>query len=372
MRQRAVGLLAALLAGVSAAWGQEAATPRPAAPERLLLEQTFARDTEGWTAFGEIARVDRTDDAALVPRPGASALRFEYTVDKRFLGAMTLPLEPGKLAGAGNFAFQVRAAVDSTLAVTLEEKEGGRFIAVFHAPKGLWQNVALSPSEFLLSKGENDPVDANGKLDLDRVQSIGILDLAQLFVRSDNPAIATLFGALAGPRTLLVSGVRVGVAPLAPPGYPLDGLARPQIGWIRLGGVQVKRTGAGPIPGTSLEAAYRVGPGAVAGLVRPLPIGMLTGKESLAFTAAVEKSATLMIQLEDDRGGKFSQTVSIAGVRAPKRVTLPFTDFKPTDDSKVDRFEAARVKQILVLDLSGLLESADQSNTLWLAGFEPR
>ena len=90
------------------------------------------------------------------------------------------------------------------------------------------------------------------------------------------------------------------------------------------------------------------------------------------MTVAVLKSAIFLVQLEDDRGGKFNTTVEVPGVKVAKKLALSLADFKPDTDSKRDKLEVARVKQVLILDVSGLTESVEQTNTLWLANLEAK
>jgi len=319
---------------------------------------------EGWVGLGDIAKVSRVSS----PRP---ALEFGYTVDKRNLNLLVHPFEPGVLAGAQQLRLTLKIDTDTAIAIIVEEKGGGRWTAVASIPKEVWQTIALAPSDFTLSRDSGDPVDPNGKLDLDKVSGVSLLDLHQFFVRAESQALQMFVPVVPGPRTLWLSSFLADAKALPP--NSLDGLVRPQLGWMAVGGLALKRATAGsPLPLPALEASYSVAATKVGGMLRPLPTGALTGKTSLSFTAAVLKSTTLLVQLEDELGGKANATVEVPGVRVPKKVTLALSDFKPSDDSKRDKLDLSRVKQVLILDISGLTESVEQSNTLWLANLEAK
>lgn len=354
------GLTSVLLLGLV---GQPAA-PQP--PTTALVRHDFSMSDDGWLGLGEIAKVSRT-------APPAPTLHFEYMVGKDTLGALVHTFEPGALKGAQRLHFSAKTDTDTVLAVLIQEKGGGRFSATATLPKNVWQEIEFSPSELALARDKGDPGDANGKLDTDLIESVSIIDLHEFFIRTaDGPAKALFPGIVAGPRELWLKEFSVGTAALPAPG--LDGLARPQLSWIGVGGADLKRTAAAksPLTATSVEAAYQVGSGKVAGIFHALVSGALAEKTGLTLSVAVLKSATFLVQLEDDQGGKFNTTIEVPGVRSARKLTLPLADFKPDNDSKRDKLDAGRVKQILILDISGLTESVEQNNTLWLANLEAK
>jgi hypothetical protein len=342
----------------------QVAPPAQVAPQPPIQLHRFTTSDEGWLGLGDIAKVSRVSS----PR---SAIEFGYTVDKRNLNLLVRPFEPGALAGAQRLRFVLKTDTDTPIAIIVEEKEGGRWTAVASVPKETWQTIELAPSDFTLARDSGDPVDTNGKLDVDKISGVSILDLHQFFVRAESPALQMFVPVTPGPRTLWLSEFLADSKVL--PLNTLDGLTRPQLGWMAVAGLTLKRATVGsPLSLPALEASYSVAPTKVGGMLRPLPTGALTGKLSLNFTAAVLKSTTLLVQLEDELGGKANATVEIPGVRVPKKVTLALSDFKPSDDSKRDKLDLSRVKQVLILDISGLTESVEQANTLWLANLEAK
>jgi hypothetical protein len=346
--------------------GQVGQPPRPMLASPPLVLHDFLRDDNGWLGLGEIAKVSRT------PAP-APTLHFEYMVSKDNLGALVHPFEPGAFKGAQRFQLSIKTDTDTVLAVMIQEKGGGRFSAMASLPKNLWQSLELAPADFSLGRDKGDPVDSNGKLDIEQIESVSVIDLHAFFIRMAEEAGKALFpGVLAGPRELWLKEFSASAAPL--PAATLDGLNRPQMTWISVGGADLKRVNRAlsPLKVPSLEVAYQVSAGTLGGIFQPLPAGALTGKTSLFLTLAVLKSATLLVQLEDDLGGKFNAQIEVPGVKVPSTKTLVLSELKPDNDSKRDKLDLARVKQVLILDISGLTESVEQNNTLWLANLEAK
>jgi hypothetical protein len=300
--------------------------------------------------------------------PVAGELRFDYKVDPAEFGAITLPL-PGGFKDANVARFEVRTDGPRTLAVALDEKEGGRWIALVATPKNDWQKVELSAADFALSTGDNEPKDPNGKLDLPKVQSLSVLDMDTLFVRDKSPVAQIFFpDAIAGPRILTLREVSFSASAPAAPG--LDGLGRPQAGWLPVGGLRVKRTATSPLGGAALEATYRSGANRVGGMMRPLPPRALASKTALTLSLASEKAATFRLQLEDDRGAKWDIPISVPGEKKKKAVRLALADWTPSQDTKDPdaKFDVARIKQLGLIDASGLAGAETTENTLWLSG----
>lgn len=340
-----------------------ATAQEPVAP---LVRHTFSQEDGGWIGLGEIAKVSRT------PAPDPT-LRFEYLVGKDNLSALVRPFEPGALKGARRFELEVKSDTDTILAVMVQEKGGGRFSAVASLPKNLWQKIELAPEDLVLAKDKDDPADANGKLDVEQIEGVSLLDLHTFFIRmAEGPTKGFFPGITAGPRELWLKSFSASAAPLAT--ALLDGLNRPQLSWVGIGGADLRRTdrSKSPLKLPSVEMSYTVGAAKLAGAFHALPLGVLAGKKELTLTVAAQKSATYLIQLEDDAGGKFNATLEVAGGSVGINKTLTLESFKPDNESKRDKLDPARVKQLLVLDISGLTESVEQNNTLWLANLQAR
>jgi hypothetical protein len=99
---------------------------------------------------------------------------------------------------------------------------------------------------------------------------------------------------------------------------------------------------------------------------------VLSGATKIAFDVASVRPAELIVQLEEVGGGKYNAQVSVEGGSTSKTRTLAFTEMKPADDSKDtnSKLDLDQVKQILILDMSGMINQVDQENTLWLGNLK--
>jgi hypothetical protein len=378
-------LLAALCpAALTAAAPQQGAAPATA--PKPLLRTAFASGEDGWKTIGEKAKTTATDD------DGRKALKLDYTVEKGALSALYLPVAENEIGPAKSVRFSVKADRPSTLACVLQEKDGGRYIAAFYAPGDEWQSVALAPSDFLLAQGDDDPDDPDGKLDMERVESVGVIDVGQLFVQGD-PKVAEALGATTGARRLLLGEFTVGRDPLPASALPfaledgrkkdrIDTFRHPQVNWIGFGGASLSFSSEAPLTARGLKARYERNKGLrVGGVMRAFPRGFLAGRDRLDLTLASEKPVTLIVQIEGKGGAKHNALLYVpGGGKAATTFSVPFSSFKRSEDSKV-KDEAPTlddVYQILLLDVTALLPAgaagsgadaltAAGPNTLWVA-----
>ncbi|HZT41995.1 MAG TPA: hypothetical protein VFA07_07385 [Chthonomonadaceae bacterium] len=354
----------ALLACVAAAQPQ-ATTP--------LMCYSFEADTGMWMGFGSNAKVSLTHDAAHV-REGKGALQFDYTINKGEINALLLPTPNSALAKAKSLRFWVQADHAAPLAVALQEQEGGRYIALFSVPKETWQQVDLSTSDFVLSENPGDPKDPDGKLDLDQVQAVAIVDVGQLFAQAEDPNMAKLFPVKKGPHTLYVDDFTVSEETLpasvsaTDSEVKLDSFVHPQPMWIGTGDARLSRSVGKPLDGNGMQADYHQAPSIPTAFVRLVPRGKLADMEKLSFDAASARPAKLIVQVEEQDGGKYNTEVDVDGGSAVKHVSVSLANLKADQNTKDsnDRLDKDLIKQIVILDASGLIDHSDQDNTLWL------
>ena len=193
-----LGLLAA---SVGLAWAQADAKP--------LVKHTFKQSIEGWMGIGPTAKVGITHDEAIVA-PTAGALKFDYGINKGEFNALLLPTPVGSLKNAKSIKFRVRTDSTTLMAVALQEQDGGRYVALFTAPKDNWQTVELSTADFGLSQDKGDPKDPDVKLDMDQVGAMIVGDVSQFFVQADNPALASMLDVRKGSHQFFVDDFTVG------------------------------------------------------------------------------------------------------------------------------------------------------------------
>lgn len=354
-----------------------------------LIRQTFASgQTEGWLTVGEGAKLQSVANAPTVPG-GGSALQFDYAIEKARMGVLALPASDGKLTGATSFRFQVRADYAAPLAMVLQEKSGGRYIAVFTVPKDTWQTIELDLADFVLARGKNDPPDPDKRLDIEQVESVAITDLNAFFAQAGDTKMLDALGITTGPHRLYLADFAVNdprrqTAEAAPTFQrrndgaprPLDPCRHPQPDWLALGGGDthvLHITRGTPLAGRGVRFDYKQAAGKAASLMKPLPPGALTGRTEISFEAASKVAVTLIVQVEMNGGdgGKFESIVFVpAGATTATPISVALADFKAPSDSPTpaSKLDLSQVTQILFIDVTGLTDKPDTpvDNTLYL------
>jgi hypothetical protein len=336
-----------------------------------LLFQTFDKDASGWTAMGDGAEVRTTRDAARA-RPGHAALEFTYDIaPKRFAGAVLGA--PESIGRMRSLRFWARSDHNTALGVLLAEKKpgGGNYVAWFWAPANAWQAIELTPAEFTAADGPNDPVDPDGKLDVDQVNGIGVFDLAQYFSQFPaGPALPLSVAAQSGRHSLWLDSFEVSAgAPALPTAAaetaPIDPPGRGFLQWIAPGQMDLRVSGAdGPLGAGALQASYHPVEGRIELLVRRVPNAQLAAARRLVFDIASEREAALMVVIEMTQPGggtgpRFTMPVYPPGGREVFHVDLKLADFHGPG-----QFDPARWRTIAIIETP----SADAGpNTLWVA-----
>ena len=326
----------------------------------ILLRQVFDTDTAGWLAIGQGGGV----------RVENGSLAFSYEVKAKQFALAVLPAPPG-LARLQRLRFRIKADHATALAVFLSEKKpgGGNYTATFWAPADTWQQVELTPADFSVSDGPNDPVDADGRLDLDAVEGIGLTDVAQFFLsRAENPDFPAIVDRATGRHTVLVEGFELlgGSGPARAVGLAIDGFDRGFLEWITMGGVQLRMAPReNPLGVPAMEAAYVQAEGHYGVLLRRLGNLDLSKATRLAFDVASEREATLVVSLETKRGQRFHLQIFPPGKREVFRVNLRLADFEGPG-----RLEPGQLKSIAITDISAAGGGVELANTIWIGKME--
>jgi hypothetical protein len=355
------------LSGGALALMLSAATAQTPAP---LLKHTFDEDASGWIGFGLNTRASISHQVSF---NGQGALKFEYDIKKGTFSLLALQTPNGLLEKARTFRFWVQADYATTLGIILQEKDGARYYAPFAAPKGKWQKVELSTTDFTLMEGPGNPPDPDNRLDMDQVAAFAIGDVGQLFGMAGNADLEKLLNAQPGAHVFYIDDFTVTEEAL-PGAYAISGgdvridtFARPQVSWLSAGGVTLSRMEGGAPGERGLQADYRQAPGRIIALMRPFTRGRLQGMTRLSFTAASTQGVTLLVQVEESGGGKFNTTVDVPEGGVPKAVTVDFADMNPADDSSIKdrKVRPELVIQLVLLDATGLQGmTTERDNTL--------
>ena len=328
---------------------------------QVVWEFGFADQTDPWTVFGDGGRIERMSEPA--------ALGFHYRLDAGQIQLLSLPVPRGRLDGVQGLEFSARADHDASVVLSMEEQGGGRWSATFTLSRGDWRPVRLNLADFVLSVGAQDPADDNGRLDVDRVQQLSLVDAAS-FVANVSPAAMGFFGLEAGDRILRLRDLRFLSRPAAPRVGPpsLAGFDTPQPMWMVLGAERVEFGAAGPLRSPGLALTYERRFGRAMSAMRRVPLGLLDGTRALTLTAASTERVQLVVKLEQADGGRFEAKLPLQSGGPLKAYRLDSAAFTASDDNKrgVDRLEWAKVTQLNLVEAGGLLGPGGR-NQLWLA-----
>jgi hypothetical protein len=316
----------------------------------MLWHQTFESATSGWVPLGEGSTV----------RSSGAAMAFDYTLAPKRMAILAMHA-PAALARSGRMRFSLKTDHATAMAVLLMEKKpgGGNYMAWFWAPANEWQAVDLTPADFTVTDGPQDPVDADGKLDLDAVETIGILDLAQFFgTLKAAGTVPVRIEDAPGPHTLLVDHFDL----LAEAGHG-SALERGFLDWVSPGGMHLKLKESGnPLGGRALEASYEHKDGEFDLLVRR-ETGRDAAPARLSFDIASEHEVTLMLSLEmrkpgGGEGPRFTLPIYPPGGREVFHVDVKLADFEGPGT-----FDPKRWRTTAIVDVT----NADEANTIWIA-----
>ncbi len=326
------------------------------APE-VLLRYDFEAGLAGWNAMGSGGGVRIAGDA----HSGQGALALTYEIKPRQIAAAVVPAPPS-LARMRRLRFWLKIDHASPVGVLLSEQKpgGGNYIAWVSAPANTWQQIDLTPADFLLADGPQDPKDADGKLDLDQLQGIGILDLAEFF---------PLLSAPGGSHTLWIDDFEVlgGPAPEPSPAMLIDAFDRPFLSWITTTGIDLKLASAqNPLGEPAMEASYEQQEDPFPLLIRRLGASDLSQASRIEFDIASEQESTLGLAFEMKRPGapqgpRFNLPIYPPGKREVFRVSIKLEDFQGPG-----KLDPAQFKTMFLTDTSAAGNGSVGRNTIWI------
>jgi hypothetical protein len=340
------------------------------APE-VLVHQDFETDSTGWMAVGAGSSLHVLNQPGQA-HAGNGALAFTYEVKHGLTAAVVMAASPA-LARLQHLRFWVKTDHDTPAAVLLSETKpsGGNYTAWFWSPANTWQQIDLSPADFVLSDGPQDPKDADGKLDLDQLQAVGILDLASFFPAS----AASAPSAPSAPHTMWIDDFEAlgGEAPSLANPLSIDAFDRGFVPWITTGGMDLKLSAAGnPLNERVLEASYAQTDVPLPALLRRIGNHDLAKAARLDFDVASDEETTLLIALEVKRPGaaqgpRYTLPIYPPGKREVFHVSVKLEDFQ--GQGKLD---PAQLKTLIVTDPTGAGDGVGAHNRIWIGKVEFR
>lgn len=331
----------------------------------VLLHQDFETDSTVWSAVGLGSSVSITHQSGQA-HSGNGALAFTYQLKRGQIAAAVMPAPPA-LSQMQRLRFWVKTDHDTPGAVLLSEAKpgGGNYTAWFWAPANTWQQIELSPADFVLSDGPQDPKDPDGKLDLDQLQAVGILDLGS-FLAPPAPA---------APHTLWVDDFEAlgGPAPSAPSSMRIDNFDRGFIPWITSGVMNLKLAAPdNPLHEPALEASYDETDAPRPVLLRRIGNHDLSRAGRLDFDVASDEDVTLVVALEVNRPGvaqgpRFTLPIYPPGKREVFHVSVKLEDFQGQGV-----LDPAQLKTLIITDPAGAGDAVGTHNRIWIGKVEFR
>lgn len=354
--------------------------------EPPVLKDEFEEKSDGWIAMGPHAKMSVSTEAGKA-KNGKGALKFTYTIPEKPLEAPKdggLPIDlllrttsVGELAKMKSLRFWAKGETATPLVVSLTEKDGGRYIAPVWIGKEGWQEIILAPEDFVLTDDVNDPKDPNNKLDVDKIENIGFLDVLSMFAPAINAAGAGGFsdaGLHIGNQTLLIDDFTISTEPVpaTPAGEKntgaIDLFEKDHLRWFALGEVAMSLDKSAPTKTRALRADYKQGDGGYLLLIRTVHNLKASSDDNFVIDVAAAKSSRLNVTMEEKNGASYTLTLSVPGDSEPIQRSLPLSSFilsegKTDDNGKLD---LDKVKSFSITDITGAFGIAKQKNTLWI------
>ncbi len=315
----------------------------------------FEKADHGWMVLpGFDGRIELTRNPLDV-KEGTQALQYTYVALQGKLNGI-VRLEPEDWAQA--FRFWVKTDRPTLLAMVIQEEGGERWNAPFWVNGNRWQQVTLTLSDFTLAE---DVKPENNRLDMDKAQAIGLLDVGALFFTA--PEAKILFGDYSGTRVFWMDQFEfLAQAPLVKRSpSAIDEFGRDFVAWIATQGVTIQPEAGGmSVQYESLIPIF--------GVLRPLEKGALNATQGLEIVIQVKAPTTLGVFVEEEGGERWQATLSVGGEKAPEAKRVLWSAFTVTDDTKEKgngTLEPNRIKMIGLADLGALMGEAPQANR-WL------
>jgi hypothetical protein len=338
----------------------------------------FEADVEGWKGmiFSRDGSEEQPLGGATVThqqadvKSGQGALQFAYTAEKEPMKALVL--DHPDLAGAQSLRFWAKASRQVPLLLGLKEAHGGNYGLLVLLPPKEWQRVAVNLAD-LAPIGQ--PPDDNAQLDLDEVETMGLLDITPDIAAEAgrDESSAQLLSFQLGPATLWIDRFEISAEPVAPL-YPrrrtdegdqiaIDPFGSGMMTWLPLGGAAaafVANDG-----GSCIKLDYQPHP--VAGIMRPF-MAPVAPAETQGIRLRVKSHAlpTLYIQVQEEDNSRYGIEATLTARDQWETLQFGLLELPLAAGSEDEngQLDPDQIKSVLVLDVSGADDPAVR--TLWL------
>jgi hypothetical protein len=346
-----------------------------------ILKQDFEQDEMGWLAIGGESKIQITHDPSLV-KNGKGSLEFRYEASGAKPSIAVLPARRS-LTGMKSLNLWLMSDAETVAAVALIEENGGRYAANFWLEANTWQRVELTPEDFVLMTGANDPKDPDGRLDLDQIKAIAIVDVSQMFVATGFDTHAPIAVAdHSGPHTLWMDDFEV--SPNAPSwdavkaAFLIDDYRAPQINWFSMGGASLKLDSSGSVmKGNTIRIDCNQMSDRFVIVTHMLPAMDLRGATHLAFDIVSDKVAHLILALQEKsdegEGPRYHIDLEVPGGNKAVHRELAFSAFELAEDGPKDpdhKLDLDKLKAFSIVNVTAAYTGEDSINTIRIGKME--
>jgi hypothetical protein len=357
--------------------------------EKKMVISDFEGDTVEWSglALGEggvnpdaDSKFTITHEAASV-KAGKGALSYAYDITPKTVRVLALQ-RPLDLTGMKSLNLWVKCSQATSVIVGLGDNSGASYQANAHCPAGAWQEIAVNLDELTVDEPAKDP---NGKLDLDQVVSITLLDIAGF--------IAMFLPDVKGSRTMMIDDILFSSKPVVSstgpaqvtrvvPVHLVDNFESSVIRWIpiSLELAEPPKFALFEAPVTvdkdvpqgggkqSLKLSYPRKGKKIHGVMRTVDKVDLSKATTLDLAIKCSHDGIFFIAIEEKDGSRYNKKIDLL-LGDWKSFSWPLSEFTIADDSQDEngKLDPDQIKQITIADATLLLGGgeADQVH-LWV------
>jgi hypothetical protein len=242
-----------------------------------------------------------------------------------------------------------------------------------------WQRVELTPDDFVLGRNPGDPEDADGRLDLDQVEAVSLVDLSQILnARAGEGDAPIAVIAHTGPQKIFLDDFEVTAA--APDWYKpraafvIDSFDHPQIDWFTLGGADLRRDASA----RAMKVDYEQLTDRYVVLIHQLPALDLRGATHLEFDIASDKAAQFVVSFEErvpgqTDGPRYSAIIRVSGGGKMEHRQVALSGFEFDENGPKDangKLDLDQLKSLTLVDITGPSTQQSGVNSIRLANLQ--
>ncbi|MEN6644145.1 MAG: hypothetical protein ABFE08_17035 [Armatimonadia bacterium] len=353
-----------LVIAVGAVWGQG------------LPAWDFEKPEHGWMTLDKQAELRVVNEPGHVYQ-GAGSLQFSFSprqaTEGDMPGVLLVPLQG--IVGAEGLHLALQSSTSGPLLLALREQDESTYVYMIYVQAGDWHVLDLPLSDFIL---EESAKDENGKLDLDQVAGLGVVDPALWLMAEAAGGKFPFFMSQPNRRDLWLDEVKM--LPAAPQrlrAATLDGAPARMVEdcdgdsayWFVLGGrnLRVGTSSDQAVEGSSLRLDYELPSKSLLAMAHVVRPGLLQGIKRVAFGVRAGAACTLAVTLKEGDKSGYTTLVEVPEGQWQQFV-LPLEKFRLNDED-VDPdtgLQPEKVTSILFIDVTALVGAKETANSLWL------